>query len=392
MTGHRCVLYSAYTRGFLHLDAARSAAAPDVAELNFDGLSSAARQRILESIRRSEERFRTLVETITAAVFLYDEGTMYVNAAAERMSGYSRDELMQLTDIWKLVHPDSQPLMMEMWSAHERGETIPTQYEVKVVTQQGEPRWVLFRFDWVATGPERGAMLGTAIDITERKEAEEALLAKSEELQASEARYRALYMDNPSMYFTVAADGTVLSVNEFGAQQLGYSVKDLEGKSVLGVFHPEDRRSVKKSLAACLASAGEVAVWQFRKVRKDGAVIWVEERARATKDADGNAIVLVVCEDITARKTAEQAMIALREKVESKAEQVAQVGAPHGLTFRELTVLQLLVGGRSDKEIALALGISPLTANKHVGNIMRKMKVRSRTSASVIAMREGLAA
>lgn len=356
-----------------------------------DGSSEVFGGQIPESVLRSEERFRTLVETIPAAVFMYDERTLYVNAAAERITGYGRDELMQLADFWRLVHRDSQPRLMEMYAAHERGETIPTEYEVKIVTKQGEARWVLFRFDWVASGPEQGAMLGTAIDITERKEAEEAVRIKSEELRESEARYRALYMHNPSMYFTVAADGTVLSVNDFGARELGYTVRELEGRSVLEVFHPEDRNAVRKQLTACLAGDGEVVVWQFRKVRKDGAVIWVEERVRATRDGDGKAIVLVVCEDITSRKTAEEAMMARREEVELKAEQLAQRGAGHGLTFREMTVLQLLVGGNSDREIGLILGISPLTANKHVGNVMRKMKVRSRTSASVIALREGLA-
>jgi PAS domain S-box-containing protein len=374
------------------LDAARSAAPQDgAAEFGVDGLSEGSRRHFLESISRSEERFRTLVETIPAAVFMYDERTLYVNAAAERITGYGRDELMGLADFWRLVHPESQPRLMEMYAAHERGETIPREYEVKIVTKTGEPRWVLFRFDWVATGPEAGAMLGTAIDITERKQAEDEVRTKSQELQASEARYRALYMDNPSMYFTVAVDGTVLSVNEFGARELGYSVRELEGRSVLDVFHPEDRKAVQKQLAACLARGGEITVWQLRKVRKDGVVIWVEERARATRDADGNAILLVVCEDISARKSTELAMMTLREEVESKAEELAHVGAGHGLTFRELAVLQLLVGGKSDREIGLILGISPLTANKHVGNIMRKMKVRSRTSASVVAVREGLA-
>ena len=80
----------------------------------------------------------------------------------------------------------------------------------------------------------------------------------------------------------------------------------------------------------------------------------------------------------------------LREELERKAERSVSLGNNHGLTFRELTVLQLVVGGKSDKEIGETLGISPLTANKHVGNILRKMKVGSRTSASVIALRDGL--
>jgi DNA-binding NarL/FixJ family response regulator len=94
--------------------------------------------------------------------------------------------------------------------------------------------------------------------------------------------------------------------------------------------------------------------------------------------------------DITARKNAEHALIELREELDRKAEAALGHGIDYGLTFRELTVLELIVTGKSDKEIGATLGISPLTANKHVGNILRKLKVRSRTSASVIALRDGL--
>jgi DNA-binding NarL/FixJ family response regulator len=62
----------------------------------------------------------------------------------------------------------------------------------------------------------------------------------------------------------------------------------------------------------------------------------------------------------------------------------------HGLTFRELTVLNLVAAGRSDKEIATTLGISTLTASRHLANILRKMGAASRTEASVRAIREGL--
>jgi PAS domain S-box-containing protein len=583
-----------------------------------------------DALSRSEERFHTLVETIPAGVFLYRDGkTIYVNHAAECIGGYTRDELFELSNFWEIVHPDSHPRMKEVYEAHMRGETVPTEHEVKILTKGGEPRWVQFTFGWVTSGPERGVLLGTVVDITERKVAEDALRKTTDQLEAvfnafpdllvrldrrgtileytaspgrplyrrpeeflgkrlpgllprnvaslvrgaiaavgesgapttieymlplpdgerlfetqfvafekdqilvlardvtrrkeaekalreSEARYRALYRDNPSMYFTVAADGTVLSVNDYGASQLGYSVEELEGKSVLGVFHPRDKRAVKQHLADCLANPEITAVWQFRKVRKDGAVIWVEERARASCDVKGDPIVLVVCEDITerremennlresearllafahavpdvsfildedglyveilgrpeksdllysqvtelkgkhlhdvlpresadaflatiretiqtqepqvleyeldvpagrrcfegrtaplplkgqkrmvvwlalditARKSAEQGLVEAREELDRKAERSFSQGNDHGLTFRELTVLQLVVAGKSDKEIGETLGISPLTANKHVSNIFRKLNVGSRTSATVIALRDGL--
>ena len=62
----------------------------------------------------------------------------------------------------------------------------------------------------------------------------------------------------------------------------------------------------------------------------------------------------------------------------------------YSLTFRELTILHPLAAGRSDKEIATELVISPLTVQKHVSNILGKMDVSSRTEAATRALRQGL--
>jgi DNA-binding NarL/FixJ family response regulator len=135
---------------------------------------------------------------------------------------------------------------------------------------------------------------------------------------------------------------------------------------------------------------GETAVWEFRKVRRDGTVIWVEELARTTQDAEGNTVVLVVCEDVTARRQLEDELTMLREELDRKAEKAAMKGSEYDLSFRELTVLHLVVDGRSDKEIGSILGITRLTASKHVARILRKLTSNTRTAAGVKAVREGL--
>jgi PAS domain S-box-containing protein len=155
-------------------------------------------------------------------------------------------------------------------------------------------------------------------DITKRKRAEEAL-------RESEERYRALYENNPSMYFTVDEQGLVLSVNPYGAEQLGYTVGEMIGQSVLQMFHEADRAEVTELIKACLCNPGRVTHWEFRKIRRDGSMLWVREAARAVKHDGGRPVVLVVCEDITERKLADEQLRKSEERYRILAENANDV-------------------------------------------------------------------
>src|SRR5712691_3360552 len=129
-----------------------------------------------------------------------------------------------------------------------------------------------------------------------------------EALRDTEAQWKEVFEHNPVMYFMVDATGTVLSVNAFGAAQLGYTVGELVGQSVLNVFFEKDREFVQKNLAACSENPGQSNGWEVRKIRKDGTVLWVRENAKAVRRAGNQRIVLIACEDITERKRAEDAL------------------------------------------------------------------------------------
>jgi two-component system cell cycle sensor histidine kinase/response regulator CckA len=127
-------------------------------------------------------------------------------------------------------------------------------------------------------------------------------------LRESEERYRALYENNPLMSFTVNTEGVILLVNEFGAQQLGYTAKELIGQSGKILFRDEDKLPARGLIHKCLQNPTQVSEWEIRKVHKDGRLIWVKENARAIKQADGKPAVLLVGEDITWRKSVEEAL------------------------------------------------------------------------------------
>jgi PAS domain S-box-containing protein len=158
------------------------------------------------------------------------------------------------------------------------------------------------------------SLIVTRLIRNARKEKEaafqaEARLRSSEaDLRASETEWREVFEHNPVMYFMVDATGTVLNVNTFGAAQLGYSVTELAGQSVLNVFFEEDREFVRKCVAVCLETIGQSHTWEIRKVRKNGSVLWVRENAKAMRRADNQLIVLIACEDITERMQTENAL------------------------------------------------------------------------------------
>lgn len=142
--------------------------------------------------------------------------------------------------------------------------------------------------------------LGEAREKAERKRAEAAL-------RASEELWRATFECNPTMYFMVDSSGIVLSVNAYGAERLGYTTEELLGRPVLSIFHEADKEAVRKNADSCFEHLNRTMQWEARKLRKDGTVIWVRETANALL-LKNQPVLLVVCEDVTDRKQAEEAV------------------------------------------------------------------------------------
>jgi PAS domain S-box-containing protein len=135
-----------------------------------------------QALRESEEKFSNLAEHANA-IFGIIQGTkfIYVNTYAERLSGYSRIELLTMNFV-QLVHPEFRELIAERARRRQLGEVLPTHYEFKMITHRGEERWIDFS---VAPIQFKGqpAIIGIGIDITERKTAEEALRKLTADLE-----------------------------------------------------------------------------------------------------------------------------------------------------------------------------------------------------------------
>jgi PAS domain S-box-containing protein len=172
-----------------------------------------------------------------------------------------------------------------------------------------DPRHIVLVAAFCVTAVMVAWLMGTARQEKEAAQEAEAKLRHSQvKLRNSEREWREVFEHNPVMYFMVDAEGTVLNVNSFGAGQLGYTVAELVGESVLNIFLDEDRAFVRKCVAVCLETIGQSHTWEIRKVRKDGSLLWVRENAKAMRRADDKLIVLVACEDVTERMQTEHAL------------------------------------------------------------------------------------
>jgi len=127
------------------------------------------------SMLKNETLFRALAETTPAAIFLHQGARMtYANPAAVAMSGYSREDLLSM-GFWETVHPDYRQLVRDRGLARLGGEKPPTPYEIKIITRSGEERWLEIMGTPLTIDGE-ASVLGTAIDVTYRKRAEEEML------------------------------------------------------------------------------------------------------------------------------------------------------------------------------------------------------------------------
>jgi len=148
------------------------------------------------ALRESESRFRALAESTSAVIMIFrGESMLYINPAGQQLIGFSLQKIESMK-FWEIIHPEFRDLVRERGLARQRGQPVPDRYEVKVITASGESKWVDFSgrtIDFEGWP----AVIGTAVDITERKEAEEKISRLNEELERRvKARTSALEASN----------------------------------------------------------------------------------------------------------------------------------------------------------------------------------------------------
>jgi PAS domain S-box-containing protein len=271
--------------------------------------SDRARREALNSNRReaeavaSQERFADLVNSVEGIVWEADAQSFvfsFVSEQAGRVLGYPAERWLTEATFWKdHLHPEDRDWAVQ-FCVNATAEKRNHYFEYRMIAADGRVVWLSDLVTVVVENGRPSRLRGVMTDITERKRVEQA----REEL---EEQWRAAFDSNPTMYFIIDTDSKIVSVNTFGAEQLGYSESELVGQSVLNIFCEADRDAVQKRAKECFEQPGRMMRWEARKIRKDGSLMWVRETGNSVV-LQKRPVLLVVCENITEQKRAEEAV------------------------------------------------------------------------------------
>jgi len=270
----------------------------------------AERKRVEGALRASEEWWRTIFETSNVPMGVTDltGRSVVVNAATERLLGYSSKELRSIS-ITELTHEDDRartlPAFQELVSGRRKDYHVEKRYRCK----DGSVKWLnatVSRVPDPKGGPDLA--VGIVADITEQKRAEQAL-------RASEERWRRVF--ESSAVAMALADGNrrIVAVNPACERLLGYAPEEFLAMSALDFKYGDDRAVSARMLEELEQGRRRDFQAEMRFKRKTGEAIWVNASVSYVPATEiTSALFPAVIEDITERKRAEAALRASEER------------------------------------------------------------------------------
>ena len=277
-------------------------------------------KRAEEGLRESEEKYRNIFENATEGIYQTTPEGCYlsVNPAFARTFGYlSPEEMMaEVTDIGRqiYVHPEDRKRLQKLLTTKGRVERVETQ------VYHRDRRIIWISINARAVRDATGTVLyyeGTNEDITERKQAEEAL-------RRNEEKYRELVENAYSIILRMDKAGNITFFNEFAQRFFGYSEGEILGKCVVGTIVPEVE-STGRELRSMIEDIGvnpdRHITGMNENMRRNGERIWVAWTNKPIRDECGQvAEVLCIGNDITELRRAEEELQKLASVVRYSSE------------------------------------------------------------------------
>jgi PAS domain S-box-containing protein len=290
------------------------------------------RKRAEDALRLSEEQYRAIFDASADAIVVRDAANRIVDAnpALLELTGATREELVG-SSRWAFLPPEMHERGLDMHRRVIAGEHV--RFETAALRKDGarldvEVRCVPIQY--------RGAphLLAIARDITERKRAEDAL-------RLSEEQYRAIFDASDDALVLRDADFRIVDVNPAYEVMSGYRRDEVIGKNYV-VANPPNVHELIGSLHA-RALAGEPVQLETQMIGKDGSARDLELRGVPIRH-QGRPHVLYVGRDITERKRAEAARLALEAQLRQaqKMEAIGQLTG--GIAHDFNNILTSIVG------------------------------------------------
>lgn len=262
--------------------------------------------RLFSALEESERKFRTVADTVPCAIYIHDGNRLiYVNPAAEELSGYTQSELATM-GMFDLIHPDHREMVAQRAAARLRGEPTPSRYEFKGVRKDGSVVWLDFA-GAIVDFEGRPAMLATAFDITERKLAQQ-------RLERSEKEARSLLENLPDVVARYDRDLRYLYMSPVVERLTGIPAREFIGKRHSETGLPADLCRLFDRSLRTIFSTGKPDNIEFSSVGADGQTRYLVGIGIPLFDPAGEVEhVLTITHDMTAFRKAEEA-VARNEK------------------------------------------------------------------------------
>jgi PAS domain S-box-containing protein len=310
-----------------------------------------------------EEVAQALLRNAGLGIYIVQEGKFqYVNPLFQDLTGYTENELLGEYSL-DLVHSEDREVVREKAIENLKSKKGSIPYEYRLVKKNGEILWVLEEVTSINYGGKR-ATVGSFMDITARKELEEAI-------GYSEKRYRTILESMEDAYFEIDITGNFTLVNNAVCRDLGYSREELIGMNYKGYTAEEDIKSLFQAFNEVYRTGVPNRGVPWKSTLKDGSHGFGETSISPLRNSKGEIVGFCgITRDITERKQAEEALRQSESKYRTVLDEIGdayfEVDLKGTFTFVNDQMTQHL---QYSKEELLGMNYRTFTAEEEIKNV-----------------------